>query len=249
MPLKITVITATYNSARTISHTCESIRAQNYRDLEHIIVDGCSTDGTLEQISKYLGDGAKVYSQRDSGIHDALNRGINLASGDVVGFLHSDDFFPSSDVLEEVARVFEDPSIDMCFGDLAYVAAIDTSRVVRRWRSGDFGRSKLKYGWMPPHPTLYVRREILREHQFNLDYRISADYDAMLRLLVHEKFKVAYLQKELVHMRVGGASNKSVKSLLCKMKEDARVIDSNKIGGWGTLLAKNFRKIPQFFIT
>lgn len=248
MSVKISVITATYNSARTIRHTCESIRSQNYPDLEHIIVDGCSTDGTLAQISKYAGDDARVHSQRDTGIYDALNRGINLASGDIVGFLHSDDFFPSSDVLEEVARAFEDPSIDMCFGDLAYVAALDTRRVIRRWRSGDFSRSKLKYGWMPPHPTLYVRRKILREHQFNLDYRISADYDAILRLLINEKFKVVYLQKELVHMRVGGASNKSVKNLLRKMKEDARVLNSNKIGGWGTLLAKNLRKLPQFFI-
>ena len=245
---KISVITATYNSAQTVVSTLASLRKQSYSNFEHLVVDGLSTDNTVDVVRDLGIEGVVVDMQRDLGIYDALNRGIGLASGDVVGFLHSDDFYPDSDVLSKIACVFSDPSIDMCFGDLAYVSQEDTSRVVRRWKSGDYSRSRLKRGWMPPHPTVYVRRELLEHYPFNLEYGISADYDAMLRLLTRDATQVAYIPHELVHMRLGGASNRSLANVVQKTKEDWRVIRSNGVGGGVTLFCKNVRKFPQFFV-
>ena len=213
------------------------------------MIDGLSSDNTLQVIQKLGVKEVVVDSQSDNGIYDALNRGIGLASGDVIGFLHSDDFYPKPDVLSKIAKTFENPSVEMCFGDLAYVKQKDASSVVRRWISGEFRPNRLKFGWMPPHPTFYVRRELLQRHLFNLKYTISGDYDAMLRLLLEcSSEQVAYIPHELVHMRLGGASNKSFASLLKKTKEDWRAIRSNNVGGVVTLVSKNVRKLPQFFL-
>jgi glycosyltransferase involved in cell wall biosynthesis len=245
---KVSVITATYNSATTLSRTLESLKDQSYNNFEHIVVDGLSTDNTLDVIRESGMEDTLVDSRSDHGIYDALNRGIGLATGDVVGFLHSDDFFPDSNVLSKIARAFSDPSVEMCFGDLAYVRQEDTRRVVRRWKSGKFRTSRLKSGWMPPHPTFYVRREILKRYPFNLEYRISGDYDAMLRLLTREAGRVVYIPHELVHMRLGGASNKNLANILKKTREDWRVIRTNRVGGVVTLVSKNLRKLHQFFV-
>lgn len=248
MPLKISVITATYNSARTITRTLASLKAQSYTNFEHVVVDGMSTDETLDVVRESGIQNAVVDSQSDRGIYDALNRGVELATGDVVGFLHSDDFFPDSDALSQIACAFSDPSVEMCFADLAYVRKDDTSRVVRRWTSGEFRSSRLKFGWMPPHPTLYVRRKLLKDYPFNLDYRISGDYDVMLRLLSRETVRAVYIPHELIHMRLGGASNKSLANMLKKTREDWRAIRSNRVGGVFTLASKNLRKAPQFLV-
>lgn len=245
---KISVITATYNSADTLVSTLESLTSQSYTNFEHVVVDGLSTDRTLDVVRDFGIKDAVVDAQRDKGIYDALNRGVGLATGDVVGFLHSDDFFPDCDVLSKIAAAFSDPSIEMCYGDLAYVGYKDTSRAVRRWKSGDYRRRRLKFGWMPPHPTFYVRRELLERYPFNLTYRISGDYDVILRLLRKGNVRVAYIPHELVHMRLGGASNSSFENILQKTKEDWRVIRSNGIGGAVTLIGKNLRKLPQFFV-
>ena len=245
---KISVITATYNSDQTLGSTLDSLKRQTYVNVEHVIVDGASTDNTLDIIRRESIDGVIVESRRDQGIYDALNRGIGLATGDVVGFLHSDDVFPDVYVLERIAGVFEDPEVDVCFGDLAYVRREDASRVVRRWRSGAFRRVQLKLGWMPPHPTVYVRSELLKQYLFNLSFKISGDYDVLLRLLRRDGIKVVYIPSELVHMRLGGVSNKSVANIWKKTKEDWRAIRSNNIGGLLTLVLKNTRKIPQFFV-
>lgn len=246
---KISVITATLNSAQTIQGTLESLNRQTYSNFEHVVIDGLSTDNTLQIIQKLGVEEIVVDSQSDNGIYDALNRGIGLASGDVIGFLHSDDFYPNPDVLSKIAKTFDNPSVEMCFGDLVYVKQEDASSVVRRWISGQFRPNRLKFGWMPPHPTFYVRRELLERHLFNLEYCISGDYDAMLRLLQgRSSGQVAYIPHELVHMRLGGASNKSFASLLKKTKEDWRAIRSNSVGGVVTLVSKNVRKLPQFFV-
>lgn len=247
MPPKISVITATLNSAQTLSDTLESLKQQSYTNFEHVVVDGLSVDNTLDVVRHFGIQGAVLDSQPDQGIYDALNRGIGLATGDVVGFLHSDDFFPDPDVLSKIARAFSNPSIEMCFGDIAYVDQEDTSRIVRRWKSGGFRPSRLKFGWMPPHPTCYVRRELLTRYPFNLEYQISGDYDAVLRLLTRAAAQVAYIPHELVHMRLGGASNKNLPNMLKKTKEDLRAIRSNDVGGVVTLACKNLRKLPQFF--
>ena len=242
---KISVVTATYNSEKTLSSTLDSLKYQTYTNFEHVVVDGVSTDSTLQIIRDSGIEGAVVDCQHDGGIYYALNRGIRLASGDVVGFLHSDDFFPNAGVLARIADAFGDPSVDMCFGDLAYVSREDKCRVVRRWKAGPFRPFNLKLGWMPPHPTFYVRRELLQQHLFNVEYRISGDYDLMLRLLTNRR-TVCYVSHELVHMRLGGASNNSVSNILKKTREDWRAIKSNDVGGVGTLVGKNLRKIPQF---
>lgn len=245
---KITVVTATFNSAQTLTDTLKSLRSQSYVNFEHVVVDGLSTDNTLDVVRDSGVQGAVVDSQRDQGIYDALNRGVGLATGDVVGFLHSDDLFPDSDVLARIACAFSDPTIEMCFGDLAYVGQEDAFRVVRRWKSGEFRSSRLKFGWMPPHPTFYVRRALLRNYLFNLEYRISGDYDLMLRLLTREAARAVYIPHELVHMRLGGASNQSLANILRKTKEDWRAIRSNRVGGVLTLASKNLRKVPQFLV-
>lgn len=241
-------MTATFNSASTILDARKSVLKQSHPYVEHLIVDGLSGDKTLDLIREVDQTNLIIDSRPDDGIYDALNRGVRLATGDVVGFLHSDDYFTDESVLECVANGFEDPSIDICYGDLAYVAKLDTDKVVRRWRAGEFSRSKLRFGWMPPHPTLYVRREILQENLFNLDYHISADYDAILRLLANERHKVSYLRKELVRMRLGGVSNKSLANIWKKTREDWRAIRSNNAGGILTLISKNVRKLPQFLV-
>ena len=246
---KISVITATFNSAETIGHCVDSVNAQTHPNVEHVIVDGVSADRTLDIIGRRGFDNIVIDSRGDSGIYDALNRAIGMVTGDVVGFLHSDDYFPNNKVLVEVANAFNNPAVDMCYGDLAYVAKSDPSRVLRRWRAGEFSLFKLSMGWMPPHPTFYVRREVMVRYLFNLHYQISADYDAMLRMLTDEKLEVVYLRKELVHRRVGGASNKNLRNLLLKTGEDLQIIRDQNIGGLITLLLKNLRKIPQFLFT
>lgn len=245
---KISVVTAAYNSAQTILATLDSLNQQTYPVVEHVIVDGLSTDNTLDIVRRHGIEGIIIDSQRDLGIYDALNRGVQLASGDVVGFLHSDDFFAGPDVLATIAEVFRDPLVSMCYGDLVYVSGNDLSRVIRRWKSSKFRRSRLKFGWMPPHPTVYVRRELLLSYPFKLDYKISGDYDALLRLLLWESIKAVYIPRELVHMRLGGASNKSVSNIWTKTTEDWRAIRSNHVGGIATLISKNVRKFAQFFV-
>lgn len=245
---KISVITATYNSARTVSTTLNSLREQSYPNYEHVVVDGLSTDHTVDIVRNSGVQSMIVDVQADRGIYDALNRGVVLAGGDVIGFLHSDDFFPDSDVLSRVAQAFSDPAVEICFGDMAYVSQNNTSRVVRRWKSGEFRRRRLRFGWMPPHPTVYVRTELLKRYLFNPEYRISGDYDSVLRLLSRESVKIVYIPHELVHMRLGGASNGSLANILSKSKEDWRAIRTNKIGGIETLLGKNLRKLHQFFV-
>lgn len=244
---KISVVTATYNSETTILATLQSLKSQRHTNFEHVVVDGLSTDRTLDIVREAQINCTLIDSQSDNGIYDALNRGIGLASGDVVGFLHSDDFFPNPEVLGAIAGVFEDPAVDMCFGDLAYVRQFDSQQVIRRWHTGEFRRSRLRFGWMPPHPTVYVRRELLQEYLFNLNFRISGDYDALLRLLCRDSIEAVYIPRELVHMRLGGASNKSVLNILKKTKEDWHAIRSNDVGGLMTLVCKNIRKLPQFF--
>jgi glycosyltransferase len=245
--MKISIVTATYNSSDTVLSALESIQQQSYSNYEHILVDGKSSDLTLERVRDYAMPNQIISSEKDQGIYDALNKGIGLASGDVVGFLHSDDFFPSNDVLTLIADAFRDSSIKMCFGDLAYVHPINPTKIIRLWRAGEFSKRSLQWGWMPPHPTLYVRRDILMKNLFNLKYSISADYDQILRLFRRESEHSVYIPRELVHMRLGGESNKSFRNILTKSYEDLKALRANKVGGVATLALKNVRKIPQFW--
>lgn len=245
--MKISVVTAVYNRASTIGQAVKSVQAQTYAKVEHVIQDGGSRDGTIEVINRLASASTHVLSEPDHGIYDAINRGIARTTGDVIGLMHSDDFFAHDRVLEKVADIFSDPKIDGVYGDLHYVASDDTTRIVRRWQSGVYAPSRLRYGWMPPHPTLYLRREVFKRWGlYDTKLRIAADYDAMLRYLVKGQVKLAYIPEVLVKMRVGGESNRSLDRIICKSREDLLAIRRNEIGGVATLAWKNLRKIRQF---
>jgi len=188
-----------------------------------------------------------LISEPDDGIYDALNKGIRYATGDVIGFLHADDLFENDGVLGKVAAAFEDPNIDAVYGDLVYVRDDNVERIIRYWKSGRYDQAALSKGWMPPHPTFYVRRAVYeRLGGFDRRYQIAADYDTVLRFLAVGKIRAVYIPEVLVRMRVGGVSNRSLRTILRKSTEDLRVLRTNRVGGIGALIWKNFSKLPQF---
>lgn len=247
--MKISIITAVYNRAETVGHAIRSVASQDYLALEHLLVDGASTDGTLSAVEALRHPAMHVVSEPDEGIYDALNKGVGLATGDVIGLVHSDDFLAHEGVLTSVAKAFANPSVDAVYGDLDYVAAQDPSVVMRRWRAGNFSQRKLRWGWMPPHPALFIRRQVIENHgAYNTDFRIAADYDAILRWFGRGQVCAAYIPEVLVKMRVGGESNRSLGQIIRKSREDYRALRSNNMGGLGALAMKNVSKLPQFFI-
>lgn len=247
--MKISVVTAVLNRAGTIREAMTSVQRQSYPDIEHIIQDGGSNDGTLVEISALSNRETHLVSERDHGIYDAINRGISRASGDIIGLLHSDDFFADDRVLEKVAARFADPQVEGVYGDLQYVLTTNSNRVVRQWTSGEYDPSRLYRGWMPPHPTLYLRRGVFdRFGLYDTSFSIAADYDAMLRYLAKGRIKLVYLPEVMVKMRLGGESNRSLERIIRKSREDLRAIRQNGVGGVGTLAAKNFSKLGQFIV-
>jgi glycosyltransferase involved in cell wall biosynthesis len=248
MAVKISIVTAVYNGRDTIADAIESAFAQTGAAFELIVIDGGSSDGTKDVLNAYADRLAVLVSEPDSGIYDALNKGIRRATGEVVGFLHSDDLFADQHVLQRVADAFADPEVQAVYGDLLYVRKDRPDEVVRCWRSGEFSRGRLGWGWMPPHPTFYVRRSVYeRLGMFDTSYRIAADYDCMLRFL-GTGMKVGYIPEVLVKMRVGGASNRSLKNILRKSTEDYMALRRNRVGGMGALAWKNLSKLPQFIL-
>jgi len=245
--VKISVVTVTLNSAATLVATLRSVATQTHADVEHIIIDGDSVDETLALVRRNCRPGARVLSERDLGIYDAMNKGLRLASGDIVGFLNADDVYQNERVLADVAAAAADPAVQAVYGDLVYVNKEQPGKVVRYWRSGASSARGLKYGWMPPHPTLYVRRALLEQlGGFDASLRIAADYDFMLRLLRQPGIRLAYVNRVLVRMRLGGASNRSLQLIYRKSREDLLAVRRNGVGGWFTVFCKNFRKLPQF---
>tara|TARA_B100000989_G_C19526058_1_gene466929 strand:+ start:1992 stop:2678 length:687 start_codon:yes stop_codon:yes gene_type:complete len=223
---------------------------QDYSSIEYIIIDGKSSDSTTEIVKNYQATYSyiKMVSENDSGIYDALNKGLALATGDVIGFLHSDDLFPSNTIISELATKINDNNLDGIYGDLQYVTKENTNKIIRIWKSCDFRPELLKKGWMPAHPTLIIKKQVYLKHGFfNKSYKISADYDFMLRIFKDSNLKFGYLPKVVTKMRVGGVSNRSIKNIIKKTKEDYRAVRSNNIGGCFTILQKNTSKIKQFF--
>ncbi|AOJ05779.1 glycosyltransferase [Burkholderia mayonis] len=246
--MKISVITAVFNGRETISRTIESLIAQDYPGIEYIVVDGDSTDGTLKILERYRSHIDILISERDNGIYDALNKGLRMATGDAIAILHSDDFLAGQDVLSRIARTLQASEADAVYADLVYVGRYSIDTVIRYWKAGEFSRPKLAFGWMPPHPTLCVRRSLYeRIGGFDDSFDISADYDMILRLFSLPDVRMAYIPHVTVKMRVGGVSNRSLRELVKKSKEDLRAIRKNHIGGYFTLVCKNVSKIPQFF--
>jgi glycosyltransferase involved in cell wall biosynthesis len=243
----LSIVTAVFNGVETIAEAVASVRAQQGVSLEHVMLDGGSSDGTREWLTAHADYRTRLILEPDAGIYDALNKGFDRATGEVVGLLHADDLFAHERVLAKVAATFSDPEVDAVYGDLQYVRREDPAKVVRQWTSGPFTSGRLKFGWMPPHPTLFLRRSTLeRLGPFNLSYRIAADYEFMLRLLKDPGYRIAYLPEVLVKMRVGGVSNRSFRNMMQKSSEDLRAMRIHGVGGLFTLAAKNLRKIPQF---
>ena len=246
--MKISIVTAVYNSELTIGFSIASIKSQNYSNLESIVVDGASTDNTMKIIESIIDERRIVISERDFGIYDALNKGISASTGEVIGILHSDDYYADNDVLGKIAIEFSDPNVDVVYGDLDYVLSRDTSVILRHWVAGDYQKNKINRGWMPPHPTIFVRRQVFESTGlYDKSYQISADYDWVLKIFKNNRLRTKYIPQVLVKMRTGGESNKSIKNISRKLFEDYQIIRSAKIGGVLTLILKNARKLPQFF--
>lgn len=251
--MKISVITAVYNNAGGIKEAIDSIQSQKDVDIEIVVVDGGSSDGTVEILEGYRDRIDIFVSEPDEGIYDALNKGLRLARGDVVGFLHSDDAFADARALARVAAAFADsPAIDAVYGDLKYVSRNDAHRTVRHWRAGPFSAAEVARGWMPPHPTLYCRRSVVQElGEYDVGLAIAADYEWMLRLMRSGR-SLAYIPEVQVSMRMGGASNRSLGNIVRKSSEDWIALRRHgwtRLGALMTLAAKNLRKLPQFIGT
>jgi glycosyltransferase len=247
--LKISIITVVFNNAKTILDSIKSLQFQSYELIEHIIVDGQSSDGTLEIIKKNINKNTVLISEPDNGLYYALNKGLEAATGDVIGILHSDDFFADKDVLLNVAKHFLEGNADILYGNIKYVDYKNTAKVVRHWKSNKFLKKNLYFGWMPPHPSVFIKRKLIKEcGNYNTQYKISSDYDFMIRILLIKGTSVLHMPKTLVLMRVGGESNRNLKNIIKKSIEDYKIIKKNKIGGVVTLLTKNLSKINQFFL-
>ena len=231
----------------------DSVLSQSYDDLEYIIVDGASTDGTLESIQdvtkKYTEKSINFISEKDDGIYDAMNKGLQLVSGDVVGILNADDFYADSTVLEKLASAFADKKVNSCYGDLIVVDPENTNKVFRYWRAREFKPEKFYWGWMPPHPTFFVRREVYKQYGgFNLELGTAADYELMLRFLVKHRITTNYIPEVLVKMRMGGQSNATLYRRLVanRMDRKAWTVNGLKPYPW-TLWMKPLCKIPQWW--
>lgn len=274
--MKISIITATLDCVARIGDCLDSVAGQSHTEREHIIIDGASTDGTLAVLEGRRDRLAVLVSEPDGGIYEALNKGLARATGEVVGFLHADDVYGDAEVLASIAAAFRDPKVMAVYGDLDYLRRLNPERVVRHWRAGEFDPAALRWGWMPPHPTLYLRRSVFQRlgevaslgtnvgalggrgenaglGAFDTRYRIAADYDLILRVLGRMEGRVVYLPRVLVRMRTGGASNRTLNKIMRKSWEDYLVLSRNGFGGpvglgaLGAVAWKNVSKLPQFF--
>ena len=245
--MKITIITPTRNSENTIKQNLQSINSQSYKKIEHIIIDGKSKDKTLEIIARFKKKKiTKVFSSNDKGMYYALNKGLRLATGKVICFLNSDDYYPDKKIISSVIKIFKNSKSDIVYGDLIYVKK--NKKIFRKWRSQNFEINLLNKGWMPPHPATFIKKKIIKKkNYFNINFEISSDYDFLINLFNKKKNKSKYFNKVLVHMLTGGKSNKNLSSIFKKTYEDYLIIKKNKIGGLYTLILKNFSKLNQLF--
>jgi len=247
--MKISIITATYNSAVTVRDTLASISKQDHPDIEHIIVDGGSDDETLKIVREFP-HVSKVISEKDNGIYDAMNKGIRLASGEIIGILNSDDLYMEANILSKVASIFRNELLDAVYGDLQYVEPHNINSITRTWKAGKFRKKSFYFGWMPPHPTFFVRRRVYEKAGlFNTSLRSAADYELMLRVLLKHDMQVSYLPEVLVKMRGGGISNASLRNRIKANKEDRMAWKINGLEPYFfTLYLKPLRKVFQFKI-
>lgn len=249
--MKVTLITVTYNSARYLEDCILSVMNQHYKNIEHIIIDGGSTDGTLEIINKYNEHITKWISEKDRGMYEAINKGLKIATGDVIGILNSDDILASEDVISEIVQCFNDKKVDSVYGDLVYVEQDNSQKVIRYWKGSSYKRYRFNYGWMPAHPTFYIRRHLVNElGGYESHYYTAADYEFMARYLYRFRISSFYLPKLIAKMRIGGQSNRNLKSRLRANRRDYLAMKKNKIPlPFIVSILKPLIKIHQYYYT
>ena len=247
--MKVSIITVCYNSSETIESTIRSVISQNYSGIEYIIVDGGSTDDTLQIVERHKSKIAKVISEKDDGIYDAINKGIAQASGDIIAILHADDFYPAENIISLITEAFTQKNVDAVYGDLQYVDRSDTSIIKRNWNSGEYKKQNFLKGWMPPHPSFFAKKECYKKFGvFNTTLKSAADYELMLRFLYKHNCSVAYIPQVLVKMRVGGKSNVSIMNRIKANREDKRAWELNGLTPeLLTFIKKPLSKLGQFF--
>ena len=249
--MKISVITVCYNSSTTIGRTLKSVRDQRYQNIEHIIVDGGSKDTTLAVVAAEGQHVAKLVSEIDSGIYDAMNKGILLATGEVVAFLNADDFYKNPEVLAQVAKVMQAEQLDALYGDVEFFRVGQQDAVVRRYNSGRFTADRLAWGWMPAHPSLFVRRALFELYgMFRTDYRIAGDFEFIARVFKNPELRHRHLPKSLVCMQMGGISTSGWRATLLLNREIMRACRANAIStNWFKMLIRYPLKASEFFRT
>lgn len=247
--MKISIITVVRNNKNTISYAIDSVLNQTYKDIEYIIIDGASTDGTVEIVKSYGNRITKFISEPDKGLYDAMNKGIALVTGDIVGILNSDDFYIDEYVIEKVVNEFELKGVDSIYADLIFVKPDNLDKIVRYYDSSYFTPEKFAYGWMPAHPTFFVKKEIYEKYGiFKTDYKIAADYELLVRFFAKNKITYYYIKEPLVKMRLGGASTSGIKSNYILNKEIIRACKENNIyTNWLMILSKYPKKILGLF--
>ena len=229
--LKVSIITVTLNSSEFLNDCLESVKSQTYNNIEHIIIDGGSTDKTLSILEARKKELSIIISSKDKGIYDAMNKGIKLATGDIIGFLNSDDFYKNNNILTKVENIFsENPSLDACYSDLIYTSQHNSLKNIRYWKSSKFIPGLFSKGWCPPHPTFFARRSVYeRFGNFDLNYRIASDVELMMRFLEVHKINVCYIPEVWIKMRMGGTSNKNFKNILIQNKEVLYALKRHKL--------------------
>ncbi len=247
--MKVSIITVSYNAETTIEDTILSVLEQNYPNIEYIVIDGDSKDATKNIIDKYRPKIHRVISEPDNGVYHAMNKGLALANGDVVGILNADDTYSHRTVITKVVRFLQDKKLDSCYGDLQYVDRENPERIRRYWKSGSYRKTKFLYGWMPPHPAFFARRSLYESFgNFNTELSTSADYELMLRFLYRHGASSGYIPEVMVKMKTGGQSNASYSNRLTANREDRKAWELNKLKHpFYTTYLKPIRKIAQYF--
>ena len=245
----VSIITAVYNSRHTVARAIDSVLSQKYPRIELVVIDGNSSDGTDQIIHSYGDQIHRSVREPDDGIYDALNKGLRHATGDVVGFLHADDLFADEDVINRIAEKFTSDAYDAVYGDLTYVDSTDTEKVIRYWQSKAYRRERFRYGWMPPHPTVYVKKEIYETFGcYRTDMGTAADYECMVRLMYRHKIRVGYIPKVQVRMGIGGQSNVSIENRWNANASDQNAwLENGLKPPWGLRITKPVSKLPQYW--
>ncbi len=247
--MTVSIITVVYNGAETIAQAIESVLGQSYPDIEYIIIDGASTDGTQDIVKQYGNRISQFVSEPDGGLYDAMNKGVQRATGDIIGILNADDLYRHNDIITRIVDTFRQHEADAVYGDLVYAHREQPDRITRYWQAGRYKPGAFLRGWMPPHPTFFVKASVYRQHgYFTTSLRSAADYELMLRFIHKNKIQLAYLNEVIVVMRLGGVSNSSLQNRIRANKEDRVAWQMNGIKpGWFTLWLKPLRKIGQFW--